>query len=235
MDLNPRTPVRTGVEVAEGLREQIQSGEISVGSRLPSQRAMAEKLGVGRQAVAEAMSLLESEGFIATRRGARCGSYVCEPVAAAPVWFELIRSSMGDLEDVLDFRMAIETQIARLAAERRTHEDIEMMARAIDELPRWEVSRAAFREADGRFHAALSRAARNARLEAALRRARADLFMPTDSMPFTETVEVTRRQHAAILRAVERQDGAAAARLVRAHIEETRRHLMALVDGEDFG
>lgn len=235
MDLSYRTPIRTGVEVAESLRQQVQSGEISVGSRLPSQRAMADKLGVGRQAVAEAMSLLESEGFIVTRRGAHGGSYVCEPVATAPVWFELIRSSMADLEEALDFRMGIETQIARLAAERRTSEDLEVMRTAIDELPRTQVNRAAFREADGRFHAALSRAARNSRLEAALRRARADLFVPTDSVPYTETVEVTRRQHAAILRAVERHDAAAAARLVRAHIEETRRHLWALVNGEQLG
>ncbi|MHB1211987.1 MAG: FadR/GntR family transcriptional regulator [Candidatus Nanopelagicales bacterium] len=223
------------MEVAESLRQQVQSGEISVGSRLPSQRAMADRLGVGRQAVAEAMSLLESEGFIVTRRGAHGGSYVCEPVATAPVWFELIRSSMADLEEALDFRMGIETQIARLAAERRTSEDLEVMRTAIDELPRTQVNRAAFREADGRFHAALSRAARNSRLEAALRRARADLFVPTDSVPYTETVEVTRRQHAAILRAVERHDAAAAARLVRAHIEETRRHLWALVNGEQLG
>ncbi|MHB1066951.1 MAG: FadR/GntR family transcriptional regulator [Candidatus Nanopelagicales bacterium] len=235
MDLSYRTPIRTGVEVAESLRQQVQSGEISVGSRLPSQRAMADRLGVGRQAVAEAMSLLESEGFIVTRRGAHGGSYVCEPVATAPVWFELIRSSMADLEEALDFRMGIETQIARLAAERRTSEDLEVMRTAIDELPRTQVNRAAFREADGRFHAALSRAARNSRLEAALRRARADLFVPTDSVPYTETVEVTRRQHAAILRAVERHDAAAAARLVRAHIEETRRHLWALVNGEQLG
>jgi len=229
MELKPRTLNRTGVDLAEDLRAQIQSGEISVGARLPSQRQMAERLSVGRQAVAEALSLLEAEGYVVTRRGAHGGSFVCEPVAPAAVWLELVRSSFPDLEEALDFRIGVESQIARLAAQRRTAADIRAMQAAIDMLPSHSVSRSEFREADGRFHAALSRAAGNGRLEAALRRSRADLFLPTDNIPYVETVEVTRRQHQAILRAIERQDSTAAARAVTAHVEETRRHLRSLL------
>lgn len=232
MELKPRTSTRTSVDVAEDLRAQIQSGEISVGSRLPPQRVMAVKLSVGRQAVSEALSLLEAEGYIVTRRGAHGGSFVSEPVTPELVWIELMRSGIDDLEDALDFRIGVEGQIARLACERRSDEDLVAMRAAIDALPTKAVSRSEFREADGQFHAALSRASRNARLEAALRRARADLFVPTDNIPYVETVEVTRRQHQAILRAVERQDPAGAARAVQAHIEETRRHLRSLVAGE---
>lgn len=231
MDLRPYTVTRTGVEVAEDLRAQIQSGEIAVGARLPPQRDMARKLAVGRQAVSEALSLLESEGYLVTRRGAHGGSFVCEPVRPAAMWLEQIRATFPDMLDVLDFRLGVECEIARLAAERRTDDDLAEMQAAIDALPVAPVNRSDFREADGRFHAGLSRAARNSRLEAALRRARADLFIPTDNIPFTETVEVSRRQHQAVLRAVERRDAAGAARAIRAHIEETRRHLCSLVDG----
>jgi GntR family transcriptional repressor for pyruvate dehydrogenase complex len=231
MELKPRTATRTGVDLAEDLRAQIQSGEISVGSRLPPQRVMAEKLSVGRQAVSEALSLLESEGYLVTRRGARGGSFVCEPVRPAAVWMQLMKSSVGDLEDALDFRLGVESQIARLAADRRTSDDLDAMRAAIEALPASRVSRAEFREADGQFHAALAKAARNSRLEAALRKTRAEMFVPTDNIPYVESVEVTRRQHLAILRAVERQDPAAAARAVSVHITETRRHLRALVDG----
>jgi DNA-binding FadR family transcriptional regulator len=232
MDLKPRTATRTAVDVAEDLRAQIQSGEISVGSRLPPQRVMAEKLSVGRQAVSEALSLLESEGYISTRRGAHGGSFVCQPITPTAVWMELMKAAINDLEDALDFRVGIECQIARLAARRRTDEDLRAMRAAMDALPTNDVRRAEFREADGQFHAALARAASNARLEAALRRARADLFVPTDNIPYVESVEVTRRQHDTILRAVERQDPGAAARAVERHIEETRRHLRALVSGD---
>jgi DNA-binding FadR family transcriptional regulator len=232
MELKPRTATRTAVDLAEDLRAQIQSGEICVGSRLPPQRVMAEKLLVGRQAVSEALSLLESEGYINIRRGAHGGSFVSQPIAPTAVWMELMKAAIDDLEDSLDFRVGVECQIARLAAVRRTNQDIEAMRAAIDSLPGDGVRRAAFREADGQFHAALSRAARNSRLEAALRRARADLFVPTDNIPYVESVEVTRHQHDAVLRAVERQDPVAAALAVERHIEETRRHLRALVSGE---
>ena len=231
MDLPTLTLMRTGHEVAEQLRAQIQSGELPVGSRLPAQRALAASLGVGRQAVQQALSLLEAEGYVVTRRGAHGGSTVCEPVAPAAVWLELIRANHSDLEDALDFRLGVERQIAMLAAERRTVADVAALSGAIDDLPSASVSRSAFREADGRFHAALARAARNGRLEAALRRARADMFMPTDNIPYVETIDVTRRQHLAILRAVERRDPAAAAQAVSLHIEETRVHLRSLLSG----
>jgi GntR family transcriptional repressor for pyruvate dehydrogenase complex len=218
------------VELAELLRAQIQCGEIAVGARLPSQRAMAEKLGVGRQAVQEALSLLEAEGYLETRRGAHGGSFVCEPVAPVGVWLELLRSSIGDLEDSLDFRCGIEAQIVRLACLRRTDDDLADMQAAVDSLTNR--TRAGFREADGNFHASLSRAARNERLEVALRRSRADLFVPTDNLPYVEEVEVSRRQHQSILNAVARRNEAAAVRAVISHIEETRRRLRSLVTGE---
>lgn len=227
MRLEPLVSTRTGVELAESLRAQIQCGEIAVGFRLPPQRAMAERLGVGRQAVQEALSLLEAEGYLETRRGARGGSFVCEPVAPEGVWLELLRSSIADLEDSLDFRVGVETQIARLACRRRTDEDIAEIQVAINSLTNG--TRARFREADGNFHALLARAARNERLEAALRRSRADLFVPTDNLPFVEQVEESRRQHQRILNAVERRNEAAAVRAVGVHIEETRRRLRAMV------
>lgn len=231
MDLQSHTYTRTGHELAVGLRAQIQSGELSVGSRLPTQRALAARWSVGRQAVHEALALLESEGFMITKRGAHGGSFVCEPVAPAAVWMELARSNMSDLEDALDFRVGVEGQIAVLAASRRTPDDLLAMREAIDALPTAKASRSEFREADGRFHSALARAAGNSRLESALRRARADLFLPADNIPYSETIEVSRRQHLAIYRAIEHQHPAAAARAVSAHIEETRRHLRSLVSG----
>jgi GntR family transcriptional repressor for pyruvate dehydrogenase complex len=231
MDLQTHTYTRMGHELAFGLRAQIQSGELSVGSRLPTQRALASRWSVGRQAVQEALGLLESEGYMITKRGAHGGSFVCEPVAPAAVWMELARSNLSDLEDALDFRVGVEMQIAVLAAARRSDDDLLAMREAIDALRTAKASRSHFREADGRFHFALARAAGNSRLESALRRARADLFLPTDNIPYNETIEVSRRQHLAIHRAVERQNPAAAARAVSAHIEETRRHLRSLVSG----
>jgi len=224
---------KTSHDVASLLRTQIQSGELAIGVRLPAQRELSTQIGVGRQAVQNALSLLEAEGYITTKRGAHGGSIVSEPVATAAVWLALVRSNTNDLQDTFDFRLAVERQIVMLAAERRTDDDLAAMLQAIDDLPRTNTTRSLFREADGRFHAAMAAAAGNRRLEIALRQARADLFLPTDNIPFTETVEVTRRQHMAIYKAIEKQDPVAAARAIGSHIQKTRTDLFAvLVEGQ---
>lgn len=105
---------RTAVDLAEDLRARIQCGELAVGSRLPPQRVMATQLSVGRQAVSEALALLEAEGYLVTRRGAHGGSFVREPVAPEAIWMELLRGSMPDHEDTLDFRCGVEAQMPDL-------------------------------------------------------------------------------------------------------------------------
>lgn len=213
---------RTRDEVAHRIRDLIQVGELTVGTRLPSQRTLAVDLGVGRQAVQEALLMLEAEGFITTRRGARGGSFVQEPAARGQLRSVLRSLDWGRIDDTYEFRIAVERQLALLAAKRRTEDDLAAMRQAIADLPRRATTRAAFREPDGRFHNALAGAARNERLAAAMRRARADMFIPLDTLPIIDAIDDTRRQHARILRAIERQDASAAARAVVEHIEEAR-------------
>ncbi len=231
MDLPKHSYSRKGQEVAEHLRVQIRSGELAVGDKFPPQRELASILQVSRYAVRDALGLLESENYVITKRGAGGGSFASEPSATAAVWIELMKGNVAELEEVLDFRLAIESRIAMLAAERRTEIDLVAMREAIESLPVESPDKSEFREADGRFHSAMARAAGNKRLESALRSARADLFIPTDNIPYIETIDVTRRQHLQILRAVEQQSQQAAARAVVLHIEETRRHLHSILDG----
>lgn len=223
-------PSRAAHEVAATLRARIQAGELPVGTRLPSQRDLAVLLGVGRQSVREGIAHLEAEGFLVTRRGATGGSFVAQPSSPPSVWLELLRANLGDYEDILDFRVGIERRIAELAASRRTASDLDEMRAAIDALPvASPTSTAAFREADGRFHAAVARAARSPRLEEHSRAARAELFMPTDNAPYEQRIESTREEHSRILAAIEAGDAAAAALAAAEHIEESRRQLRALI------
>lgn len=230
MRIQPISPSRAANEVAASLRARIQAGELPVGTRLPSQRDLAVLLGVGRQSVREGIAHLEAEGFLVTKRGATGGSFVAEPSAPPSVWVELLRENLDDLEDILDFRAGIESRIAELAAVRRTARDLEEMRAAIAALPAATASSySAFREADGRFHAAVARAARSARLEEHSRVARAELFMPTDNAPYEQRIEITREQHSRIADAIDAGDGAAAAAAMAAHIEESRRQLRQIV------
>ena len=70
-------------QVADQLRALIDSGEYCVGSRLPTERDLAEQLKVSRPTVREALIALEVEGRVRIRVGS--GIYVSEPAALAPL------------------------------------------------------------------------------------------------------------------------------------------------------
>jgi GntR family transcriptional regulator, transcriptional repressor for pyruvate dehydrogenase complex len=222
-------PSRLCDSLANRLRERIQTGEMNVGSKLPAQRELAASFGVSRQTIQDALMILEEELLIEIRLGATGGSFVTIPQFNKRDVQRWAQSRLWDLDEICDFRIAIEKQIAILAAERRTEDDLSKMLLAIEDLPTNGTSRFEFREADGRFHAAVASAARNSRLESALRKSRSELFIPADTIEFTEEVEATRAQHFDIYREIANRNGQAAGYLVVAHIEDTRKMIRALL------
>lgn len=225
----PVTSTRPADEVAAHFRALIQSGELTVGHRLPPQRELATSLGVSRQTVFEALAALEQEGYVDTLRGASGGTFVCELRVPTERWLERLRASIAEFDDVLDFRIGVERQVAVLAAARRTDDDLRALWASVDELAA-STSLSAYRAADAAFHRAMSQAARNELLADAVFRARASLFFPVDLLDYEPTVAQTAREHTTIVRAVERGDGAAAARAVATHLEHTRTKLHSMLD-----
>ena len=65
------------VQIAEGLLDQIESGELSTGDRLPSERELSKALGVNRMTLRRAPQLLEAQGLLIRRRGH--GTHVASP------------------------------------------------------------------------------------------------------------------------------------------------------------
>lgn len=231
MELGQYVPTKTHQDVAELLRQRIGSGEIAAGSRLMAQRDLAILLGVSRQSVREALLLLEGEGLVETRRGATGGSFVTSPLRSPRGIRRWVRTHLADLDEICDYRIAVEGQTARLAAARRTRDDLASMRHAITALEELPVSRAAFREADGRFHAAVARAARNSRLEKAVRKSRSDLFIAADAIEYTFEAGEMHEEHLGVFEAIDAQDADRAVHLMVAHIEETRRVVRQLLSG----
>ncbi len=71
------TTVPLYIQIAEGLLDQIESGELSPGDRLPSERELSEALGVNRMTLRRALQLLETQGLLIRRRGR--GTHVASP------------------------------------------------------------------------------------------------------------------------------------------------------------
>jgi DNA-binding FadR family transcriptional regulator len=149
-------------QVIEQLSEQIASGEWPVGSRIPTEPDLVAALGVGRNTVREAVNALVHAGVLERRQGS--GTYVLasdELTGAAGR-----RLAGARLTEAVEVRRAFEVEAARLAALRRTREDLKLLEAALDarEAAWADGDVALFVEADARLHTAVVAAAHNSML-----------------------------------------------------------------------
>jgi DNA-binding FadR family transcriptional regulator len=221
MPLGPVRPSPLVEQAADRLRAQIAAGEWPVGTKLPGETTLATELGVGRSTVREALRALAGAGLVRPRQGAGVFVVATEPAEDWPA--KLRRAAVTDVYEV---RMGVEVQAARLAASRRTPEDVSAMERAL--AARRTASAAddtAFVDADIAFHAAVVAAAHNPVL--------ADLFgqfRPVLREGLVELLALTGLRehdpntgdgaHEALVRAVAEGDAEAAAEVLRAELED---------------
>jgi GntR family transcriptional regulator, transcriptional repressor for pyruvate dehydrogenase complex len=162
--LQPIRRTRLYEEVADRLRELIEAQGLNPGDRLLSERALASQLGVSRTVVRQALTALRTIGLVEMRHGD--GVYLRRsPDEIIPQLAHEILSSYAQLPAIMEVREALETQTARLAARRRSADDLAQMRSALDDM-----AKAIEREddpepADQRFHAAITAASKNPLLQ----------------------------------------------------------------------
>jgi DNA-binding FadR family transcriptional regulator len=219
-------PSSAGVafDVVQDLRGRIHRGELGPGDRLPPERELAPQLGVSRDRLRDALSTLEGDGYLFSKRGATGGWFVTELGAPFATW---AARTEHDLDDIVDFRLAVECEAARFAATRRTRADVDAIGQAVERLDAAATPRE-YRLADVAFHAAIAVAAGNERLATAIERARGELFEPADELWQHGRID-SLADHRQILDAIGHQDAAAAAGAMAEHIERTRLEVRALV------
>ncbi len=145
-------------QVVGRLREYVRLAGLRAGDRLPAERELAERLGVSRTSVRQAIVALEVQGLIGVRHGD--GTYLLrDHLDAEPLQAMIDRKRL--LPDVLDARDAVETKLAELAAVRRQDADLRALDDAIDAM-RTAVARGELGTAENeRFHDAVAAAARS--------------------------------------------------------------------------
>jgi GntR family transcriptional regulator, transcriptional repressor for pyruvate dehydrogenase complex len=119
--------------VADQIRQQIVTGELVEGQRLPPEDELTARFGVARTTLREALRVLESQGLVAIRRGRGGGPVVThpslEPVAMAlALTLQLHRTPVGDLDAA---RQMIEPQVAGQLARSHTADDLAALEEAI--------------------------------------------------------------------------------------------------------
>ncbi|CCD99842.1 FadR/GntR family transcriptional regulator [Bradyrhizobium sp. STM 3809] len=210
-------------QVADQLRTLIDGGEFPVGSRLPTERELAEQLRVSRPTVREALIALEVEGRVRIRVGS--GIYVIEPTAPA---FTAPASTIieGPFE-LLRAREFIEGAIAGEAARRATAEDIARIEAALAAMTTADHPSEALMVHDRAFHIAVAECLGNA----VLTRVVGELFDQRLNPYFTKLAtyfenpnswRTAHAEHQEILRAIAAHDPERACAAMSGHLARSQ-------------
>jgi GntR family transcriptional regulator, transcriptional repressor for pyruvate dehydrogenase complex len=219
-DLPAIAPPPSYQVVADVLRRRIALGVYFPGNPLPSERELAEVLGVGRATIRAAVRVLSDEGLVVTKRGRWGGTMVTEGGRRLR---NIDRSDLRrDVRDVFEFRLLVEPAAAQLAARRGAPAARRQLLALADEEP---TSIAGYRAQDSRFHLGIASMAANRLLLSSLEAARADFFTWADAFYDTEwnpglpPAHLSVLQHRAIARAIVDGKTEDAKVLMREHLE----------------
>lgn len=148
--------------LVQQIEDRVLEGQLKPGMKLPTEASLAEQFGVGRTTVREALKVLESRGLV---ERSHSGTFVADVAAsnlAKPLVSYIVNRTNASRE-IYEARKALEVQIAELASQRATEEDLDKIEAEILAAERLRADQhGAHLAADIAFHLAVADAARNA-------------------------------------------------------------------------
>lgn len=152
-------------EVADRLLKSIEAGNYAPGDRLPSERELVARFGVGRPAVREALQTLERMGVIEITHGEPARLVSLDPWAFFTLMDgparHMLRSSPQTIEHLGEARLFFEVGMVRLAVQRGTEEDVRRLAESLERMRESAGQPQKFVESDMAFHTTIATFARN--------------------------------------------------------------------------
>jgi DNA-binding FadR family transcriptional regulator len=219
----PLKTATTFEDTVERLGTAIRLGILPAGTRLPSERDLAEQLGISRSTLRLAITTLVESGHLTSVRGRSGGTFVAEQ---PPLAGEAQGPMREDWREVLDLRVAIEVGAVTLAAERADPEALQAMREAVERMdmaPDFEE----YSRADVRFHIAVAQASGVPRLAALITQLLGEVTELLAHIAHPAPVlRHANADHARLIEALSRHNGDRAVRVMRSHLEGTE-HIIA--------
>lgn len=148
-------------KLSDDIISYILDNHLAPNDKLPNESVLAEKMGVGRSSIREAMKLLASRNIVTIRQGS--GTYVATSpgVINDPLGFTFIENKQKLAEDLLAVRFLLEPAIAGMAAANATKQDIEKISELCKEVETLLLSGKDHTQKDIEFHTAIAMSSKN--------------------------------------------------------------------------
>jgi len=204
------------------LKQLITSGQLKPGDRLPAERQLSEKFGVGRSYVREAILKLEFYGLLKT--SPQSGTYVSglSIKVLDNLINDIIKFNKDDFSALIEARYYIELDAVRLAAERRTPEDLHAMKLALADYEYKISQNMDAVEEDMLFHIKIAESTKNSVIESMMIVLIPDLIknIIESKVCGNDRGKLAVKEHREILNAIEEQNIDAAENAMAAHLDE---------------
>ena len=215
--------------VVDQLLRKIRSGEIPVGSRLPSQRDLALSFGVGRSSMREALNALSVMGHLDVQQGR--GTFVAAKLPGEDLSLRKLKAALkaGSLLDIIELRETLECKAAELAAERIESRQLIQLKQTLRDMEESSDDYHRFFKSDLEFHTLLSEATTN-RIFSEMLRFLLEKVVDHHGQFQTRLLSPDYRAHSIrtlkqVLACLEREDGRGAAEWMRDHLNAIRREI----------
>src|SRR5919201_4674404 len=221
-----RRPRASGEIVAQ-IERAIFGGHLSSGDRLESERELAEKFGVSRITVRDALRVLEARGLIRVKVGATGGAFVAEANVdrVAESISTMIQLKRMTLSELAEARTVVEAATAELAAQRADAAAVSRLAQSVARGRGLMGQNMSHAEASMDFHVELAHAAGNDVLHATVNAYRELLLPSIRDLRNERVVKNTQKAHEEIVEAVRRHDAEGARQLMVAHLADFEKRL----------
>ena len=159
--LEPLKKTRLYEEIVKQITDLIESGRLQPGDKLPPERLLAEQLNVSRTAIREALRSMESMGYIKSKVG---GGTFIKAISIDNILSPFSTILLQDkklIQELLEVRQLLEAEIAALACQRASQDDIDTMRSTLDNMHKDIESGGIGLKGDNAFHNALAAAAKN--------------------------------------------------------------------------
>ena len=213
-------------KIIRQIRELITSGQLNPGDRLPPERKLAEKLGVGRTNVRDAIKKLEFYGILKTLP--QSGTVVSGIGIAAleGLITDVLKLENSDFKALVETRLILEVESAKLAAERRTEEDVKNIRAALNAFEQQVEAGKQGVEEDLLFHLQIAEASKNSVLKSLM------LIIIPDVIKQFKQLEICKNgryykaleEHKVIFNHIINQEPEKVAEAMRVHLSEVVEH-----------